>query len=393
MPPGSPDVLIAGAGPAGAIAALVLARAGVRVRVFDRARFPRHKLCGDSLNPGALALLDRLGLGGDVRALGVPITGMIVSGDGVVVDAPYPDGVSGLAIRRDRLDLALIEAAVRAGATFDDGVAVTRALVQTPRGRAESRISGIATIRGGIAEEHLAPVTIAADGRRSALAFSLGLAAHPATPRRWAVGAYMSGIDATPLRGEMHIRPGHYIGVAPTLEGGTNVCVVRPAPAGHARTAFRDPAMLLQAALQEDPLLRQRCDTPRCLDRPTVLGPLAVDATPHRPPPEGLLLAGDAAGFVDPMTGDGMRFAMRGGELAALAALRALATGWTGVQAQLAEARRQEFTGKWRMNRTLRSLVGSPVGVRGATFGARVAPSVLRALVTYASDCRLATRG
>ena len=56
------DVLVVGAGPAGAIAALVLARAGVRVRVLDRARFPRFKLCGDSVNPGALAILSRLGL-------------------------------------------------------------------------------------------------------------------------------------------------------------------------------------------------------------------------------------------------------------------------------------------------------------------------------------------
>ena len=55
------DVLICGAGPAGAIAALVLARAGVRVRLLDRARFPREKLCGDTLNPGALAMLSAAG--------------------------------------------------------------------------------------------------------------------------------------------------------------------------------------------------------------------------------------------------------------------------------------------------------------------------------------------
>ena len=56
------DVIVVGAGPAGSIAALVLARAGVRVSLIDRARFPRDKLCGDTLNPGALAILDRHGM-------------------------------------------------------------------------------------------------------------------------------------------------------------------------------------------------------------------------------------------------------------------------------------------------------------------------------------------
>ena len=58
------DVLVVGAGPAGAVAATVLARAGARVRVIDRDTFPRDKLCGDTLNPGTLAMLRRLGLAG-----------------------------------------------------------------------------------------------------------------------------------------------------------------------------------------------------------------------------------------------------------------------------------------------------------------------------------------
>ncbi len=100
-------------------------------------------------------------------------------------------------------------------------------------------------------------------------------------------------------------------------------------------------------------------------------------------------MAGDAAGFIDPMTGDGMRFAVRGGELAALSALRALEHGWTGVHASLDAARRDEFQGKWRFNRVLRALVGSTAGVRGATLGSRVAPGVVRAIVRHASDCHL----
>ena len=63
-----PDVLVVGAGPAGSLAALTLARAGLAVRLIDRATFPRHKLCGDTVNPGALALLDAAGLGRAVRS-------------------------------------------------------------------------------------------------------------------------------------------------------------------------------------------------------------------------------------------------------------------------------------------------------------------------------------
>ena len=118
-----------------------------------------------------------------------------------------------------------------------------------------------------------------------------------------------------------------------------------------------------------------------------VLGPLAVDTQPSAI--DGLLLAGDAAGFIDPMTGDGLRFAIRGGELAAAAALSALAHGWTGVHARLAAQRRREFGGKFRFNRTLRALVASPRSVAAAALGARLAPSVLRAIIARAGDCDL----
>ncbi len=85
------DVLIVGAGPAGAVAATVLARAGVRVRLLDRAAFPRDKLCGDTINPGTLAILRRLGLAGGIEPRGLPIDGMIVTGEGgVAVEARYP---------------------------------------------------------------------------------------------------------------------------------------------------------------------------------------------------------------------------------------------------------------------------------------------------------------
>ena len=403
------DVLIVGAGPAGAIAALVLARAGARVRLVDRASFPRDKLCGDTVNPGALARLERLGVAGDVVARGLRVDGMVVTGEGgVAVDGRYPAGVYGRAIVRRELDWLLVEAAMAAGCQFEPGVHVRgAAIVDEKSGRA---VRGVrVSARGG--EAHIdAPITIAADGRRSTIGFGLGFARHPARPRRWAVGAYYDNFKtgvghpsdprtgdagvghlSDPTReagtlGEMHVRRGRYIGVAPIPGGLTNVCLVRPSRPGDAE--LRDPAALLARELQRDPLLCDRAADARLATAPVVLGPLAVDVDQDAAI-AGLLVAGDAGGFIDPMTGDGLRFAVRGGELAAAAALRALAHGWHGIHAQLAAERRAEFSGKWRFNRALRALVASPRAVGAAAVGARVAPGVLARAIAHAGDCHV----
>jgi flavin-dependent dehydrogenase len=117
------------------------------------------------------------------------------------------------------------------------------------------------------------------------------------------------------------------------------------------------------------------------------VGAAAVGARVAPAPIDGLLLAGDAAGFIDPMTGDGLRFAIRGAELAASAALDALADGWSTVHARLAAARAREFGGKWRFNRALRALVASPPAIDAAALAARLVPGVLRAVIARAGDC------
>ena len=181
----------------------------------------------------------------------------------------------------------------------------------------------------------------------------------------------------------MHVRRGYYIGVAPVPGGRTNVCLVKPSFAGDA--ALGDPAALLTAALSRDPLLRDRAAGARLIGSPVVLGPLAVDVRDAAI--DGLLLAGDAAGFIDPMTGDGLRFATHGAELAAAAALRALEQGWRGVHERMAEERRRAFSGKWTFNRGLRALVSFPLAVDAAAIGALIAPPLLRAVIARAGDC------
>jgi flavin-dependent dehydrogenase len=383
------DVLIVGAGPAGSVAGALLARAGARVRIVDRAIFPRDKLCGDTVNPGTLARLQSLDLASGIDERSLRVGGMRLTGEaGVTIDGRYPRRLSGRAISRRDLDWLLLQQAMAAGCEFEPGVAVRRASV-AERGTVRS-VSGAVIGSSGRESSIAACVTIAADGRHSTIAFGLRLAMHPSRPRRWAIGAYFenfmpsgSDLGQTPRFGEMHVRRGHYIGVAPVPGGLTNVCLVKPS--GAADPDLADPSALLTRVLAADPLLRDRAADARLIAPPTVLGPLAVDVRDESI--DGLLLAGDAAGFIDPITGDGLRFAIHGADLAAAAALRALEHGWSGVHAYLMAERRDAFGGKWRFNRGLRALVASPFAVSAASLGARIAPPVLKAVIARAGDC------
>jgi flavin-dependent dehydrogenase len=371
------DVLIAGAGPAGSIAAIVLARAGARVLIFERDRFPRDKLCGDTLSPGAVSLIRSLDLDGRTLDRALPLAGMRLTGPGASVTARY-DGVSGLAIRRRDLDAWLAAEAVRAGARVEEGIVADRALIQ--------ETGSVAIVRGVVlrprttgAEIRMpALMTIAADGRRSALGRSLHLNCHPATPRRWAFGTYASGVVGLSDLGEMHIRAGWYLGIAPLPGGIANVClVVRPQ---RERVSPRD---LIMRAIAAEPELADRFASAAFHDKVSALGPLAVEARSNGVP--GLLLAGDASGFIDPMTGDGLYLAMRGAMLAAIETRRALETGELGkASSRLLTARRRAFGTKVRFNRVVRRLVDMPVGLRLATRGALLAPAAVRYAVRYA---------
>lgn len=373
------DVIIAGAGPAGSVAAIVLARAGARVFIIDREAFPRPKLCGDTLNPGAVKLLASLGLTGGPLARAVRLAGMRVTGPRASVVGRYAGGVAALALERRELDAWLLDQAVAAGARFESGLVVRRPLIDSA---SNGLVRGLVLSPPGGAAEWRMPalVTIAADGRRSVLARAVGLRRDGRAPRRWAFGAYAEDVDGMSDLGEMHIRAGWYLGLAPLKSGLTNVCLVTPP-----RPAGRTPLEVIRAAVATDRMLADRLAHARFANPVRVLGPLAADVPVPGVP--GMLLAGDAAGFIDPMTGDGLHLAMQSAELAAGIALHALEHGdYARAVTALAAAREARLGAKLRFNRGVRRLVDSPSAVDLASQAARIFPGLVRRAISYAGD-------
>jgi flavin-dependent dehydrogenase len=379
------DVVIVGTGPAGSLAAVLLARAGARVRVFDRSTFPRHKLCGDTLNPGAVGILARHFDVSSLVAQGRPIDGMLLTGPGRVrVHGRYRSNQVGCAITRRVFDAWLLAQARGAGAIVEEGVAVT-GLSDSANNRAAA-VNGV-TIRSrdGGRLTHTARLVIGADGRRSVLAFGRSLARQPRRPRRWAVGGYFTDVDELSTLGEMHVRQDGYLGVAALPDDVVNACVVVEHYPGD--RALAPPAQLLSERLHADSDLRRRFAGSRVVSPAVALGPMAVDAQIAGAP--GLLLTGDAAGFIDPMTGDGLRLALSGSELAAAVALDVLqgTRSMETAHIELTARRRRAMQAKWRFNRALRALVAAPRGVAAATVAARVVPSAFESIIRYAGDC------
>jgi flavin-dependent dehydrogenase len=295
---------------------------------------------------------------------------------GTVVTGRYP-GCHGLAITRSVLDELLLRAAGAAGAQVQEDVRVVAPIVDESDGHAVVRGAVLATARGRVRVP--AACTIAADGRRSGLALGLGLIVQPPRRRRWAVGAYFSGVEGLSPFGEMHVRAGHYIGVSPVGEGLANACVVTGE-----RHRLARPGALLQDILTTDALLRERFAHSVRESTVTSVGPLAVDA--RAAGMAGLLLAGDAAGFIDPMTGDGLSLAFRGGLLAAEAFLRIQSHPAVPPHAWLARARRRAFGRKLRLDRVLRALVSAPRAVALADAGAAFVPALVEWLIRRAGD-------
>ena len=323
------DAVVVGAGPAGSIAALVLARGGARVALADKAAFPRDKACGDLIGPRGVQVLADLGLtvpdvghGSDLLAVGP-------SGRRSRLPAfpgrGYPG--HGIVVPRVSFDHALREAALAAGAV---GVrARITAVDQEPDG----------TVRAVLADgQRLAgDVIIGADGALSPVARLAGMLDPEAALWGFAVRAYVPGEVPLPLlvlleSAPWRIYPG-YGWLFPGADGQANVGI------GIGMGGTRHSAPLRGDLDRFTALLRSRGDLRQDADiGPVVGGWLRMGGTGVPPAAGNVLLVGDAAGLINPLQGEGIAPAMISARLAAEAVLAGPCEAGPAYAQALAEA-------------------------------------------------------
>jgi geranylgeranyl reductase family protein len=309
------DVVIAGAGPAGASAAMSLARRGREVLLVDRETFPRDKTCGDGIPPGTVGILRELGLGDALRAAGfTPVRAIrLVSARGRdfrVEFRPRRDREEFYIAPRLRLDDLLFRHALDAGARFE------RAQVRAPI-LENGRVTGL-RVEDGAGERLIrARIVIGADGATSALARALVPVKQPESHRGVSIRGYVDGIETLGGAVEFHfagpIAPG-YGWIFPTGERSANVGVLVRTDLFKKRG--RPLANLLEDFLATPDVRARLAPDHRLHDVATWQLPYAVPKAQRRTV-AGALLAGDAGRLVDALTGEGIHNAVVSGTIAA----------------------------------------------------------------------------
>lgn len=314
------DVAVVGAGPAGSSLALRLARAGADVALLDASAFPRSKPCGDCLSPGATPLLRELGVLADVEGLGAGrLTGWRVrSPGGTWFAGRFEPGrgrgpPGGLALPRRDLDAVLLEAARRAGARYLER---TRAVALLRRG---GRASGLRVRDGRGRERELGARFVAgADGLRSTLARELG-PVRRGSRRRIALVRRVRASRGPRRTGELRLGRDGVLGLAPV--GGDRFNLTLVVPRSEAPSVSRGGEAYFRRRIRGYGL-GDWWDGAAPVSGPEVTGPF--DVKPERPVAPGALLLGDAAGYFDPLTGQGIYRALATARLAAGAISRSL---------------------------------------------------------------------
>jgi flavin-dependent dehydrogenase len=298
------DVLIAGGGIAGSSLAIMLGRKGFSVELFERAEFPREKPCGEGLMPGGVAVLDRLNVTNSVG--GMRLKGVRYHCNGRTVEGNFPRiagfGQTGIGQRRKVLDHVLYsEAAATPGVRIHTGSRVEGPIIE------DGRVIGL-SVEG---KQVLAPLVIGADGMHSVIRRKLGLSCPPRRSRFGIRAHFRLSEKREPSdRVEIFVAKGTEIYVTPLPDHEINVIALGEVGA---KREYRKTSLLQRC--QAFPELAALLEGAKQVSTTIGASPLTGRAIAGVAP--GVVLLGDAAGFVDPVTGGGMTQALMAAELLA----------------------------------------------------------------------------
>jgi menaquinone-9 beta-reductase len=387
--PGRPadaaDVIVVGAGPAGSTTAFYLAQAGLDVLLLEKARFPREKVCGDGLTPRAVKALVGMGISVGEEDGWVRNKGLRVIGAGKRMELCWPELASypgyGLVRGRTDFDQTLARRAEKVGARLQEGVTVTGPVLDERTGR----ITGVTAQPAGEAERsYHARVIVAADGNSSRLSVAMGLRKRDDRPLGVAVRTYYK----TPRHDDDYLEswldlwdgdrllPG-YGWIFGMGDGTSNVglgLLNTSAAFGHT-----DYHALLRRWLNGMPAEWGFTEENRTQPIRGAALPMGFNRTPCYY--NGLLLAGDAGGMVNPFNGEGIAYAMESGEILARTIVQALARARRAeterVLAGYPQALGDAYGGYFAVGRQFVKLIGRPGLMRFATRHSMSRPALM----------------